>query len=330
MILITGGAGYIGSHFVMALLDSDKDVVVFDSLELGHVETIETLKKHGNVKFIQGNLKSLDDIRGVFMSNREIDSVVHFAAYSLVEESVKNPQKYYYNNVYGTLNLLNAMLEFGVKKIVFSSTAATYGEPKYSPIDEIHPQNPVNPYGNSKMMVEKILYDYDKAYGIKSVSLRYFNAAGADSKARIGEWHNNETHIIPNILKASEDKIFKMFGTDYNTPDGTCVRDYVNVEDLASAHVLALEYLNQGGDTNCFNLGTSCGNSVKEVFTECEKIKGAKIPIELCARRNGDPEILVADNKKAKDILNWTPKNNLEYSIRTANEWEKNLKFYCI
>ena len=322
MILVTGGAGYIGSHLVMALLEKGEDVIVFDSLELGHAETIETLKKYGNLKFVKGNLKNLDEIRGVFLVNK-IDSVVHFAAYSQVAESVKNPQKYYYNNVYGTLNLLNAMLEFGVKKIVFSSTAATYGEPVYTPIDEKHPQQPINPYGNSKLMVEKIMDDYDKAYGLKSVRLRYFNVAGADSKARIGEWHEPETHLIPNVLKAKEDKVFKMFGTDYDTKDGTCVRDYINVEDLAQAHIKALEYLNDVGETNFFNLGTTEGNSVKEVFTACEEVKGTTIPLEICPRRGGDPATLVADNKKAKEILGWIPQHDLKDCIKSAYEWEK-------
>jgi len=326
MILVTGGAGYVGSHAVMALLESGKDVIVFDSLELGHIEIIETLKKYGNLKFVKGNLKTLDDIRGVFMSNKDIEAVIHFAAYSRVEESVKNPQKYYYNNVYGTLNLLNAMLEFGVKKIVFSSTAATYGEPVYSPIDEKHPQEPINPYGMSKLMVEKIMDDYDRAYGLKSVRLRYFNVAGADSSARIGEWHELETHLIPNILKATSDKTFKMYGTDYNTIDGTCVRDYINVEDLAVAHIQALEYLNNGGETNYFNLGTKAGNSVQEVFATCENIKGSSIPLEVCPRRAGDPATLVADNSKAKEILNWNPKNTLNYSIEMAYKWENVLK----
>lgn len=322
MILVTGGAGYIGSHLVIALLEKGEDVIVFDSLELGHAETIETLKKYGNLKFVKGNLKNLDDIRGVFLVNK-IDSVVHFAAYSQVAESVKNPQKYYYNNVYGTLNLLNAMLEFNVKKIVFSSTAATYGEPVYTPIDENHPQSPINPYGNSKLMVEKIMDDYDKAYGLKSVRLRYFNVAGADSKTRIGEWHEPETHLIPNVLKAKEDKVFKMFGTDYETKDGTCVRDYINVEDLAQAHIKALEYLKNGGKTNFFNLGTTEGNSVKEVFEACEAIKGSKIPLEICPRRGGDPAILVADNKKAKEVLGWIPEHDLKDCIETAYLWEK-------
>ena len=321
MILVTGGAGYIGSHLVMALLEKKEDVVVFDSLELGHIQTIETLQKFGNLKFVQGNLKNIDDIRGVFLVNK-IDAVVHFAAYSQVGESVINPQKYYYNNVYGTLNLLNAMLEFGVKKIVFSSTAAVYGEPCYTPIDENHPKNPINPYGNSKLMVEKILDDYDKAYGLKSVRLRYFNACGADSKSRIGEWHEPETHLIPNILKAEEGKNFKMYGDDYDTKDGTCIRDYINVEDLAAAHIKAVEYLNNGGKTDYFNLGTNEGNSVKEVFSVCETIKGEKIPVEICPRRAGDPAILVAENKKAKEVLNWAPQKDLYASIKSAYEWE--------
>ena len=324
MILVTGGAGYVGSHLVMALLEAGEDVIVFDSLELGHIEIVETLKKYGNLKFVQGNLKNLDDIRGVFLVNK-IDAVVHFAAYSQVAESVKNPQKYYYNNVYGTLNLLNAMLEFGVNKIVFSSTAATYGEPVYTPIDEKHPQNPINPYGNSKLMVERIMDDYDKAYGLKSVRLRYFNVAGADSKSRIGEWHNPETHLIPNVLKATPDKKFKMFGTDYDTKDGTCVRDYINVEDLAVAHIKALKYLQNGGDTNYINLGTNEGNSVKEVFAACEEVKGVSIPLEICPRRAGDPATLVADNKKAKEVLNWIPQKDLAYCIETAYRWEKAL-----
>ncbi len=324
MILITGGAGYIGSHVALALLEMGKDVIIFDSLELGHIEIIDILNKYGNLKFIQGNLKNIDDIRGVFLVNK-IESVVHFAAYSQVGESVKNPQKYYYNNVYGTLNLLNAMLEFNVKKIVFSSTAATYGEPDYVPIDENHSQNPINAYGNSKLMVERIMDDYDKAYGLRSVRLRYFNVAGADSKARIGEWHAPETHLIPNILKSDSKKSFKMFGDDYETTDGTCIRDYINVEDLAQAHIKALEYLNNGGKTDYFNLGTGNGNSVKEVFKSCEEVLERKIPLEICPRRAGDPAKLIADNKKAKEILNWQPQNDLLYSIKTANEWENKL-----
>lgn len=325
MILVTGGAGYVGSHLVLALLEKGEDVIIFDSLELGHKETIESLRSIRNLKFVQGNLKNLDDIRGVFLVNK-IDSVVHFAAYSQVEESVKNPQKYYYNNVYGTLNLLNAMLEFDVKNIVFSSTAAIYGEPKYSPIDEKHPVNPINPYGNTKAMIERIMDDYDRAYGLKSVRLRYFNVAGADSNSRIGEWHDPETHLIPNVLKAKSDKVFKMFGTDYDTKDGTCVRDYINVEDLAQAHIKAIDYLKAGGKSDSFNLGTKEGNSVKEVFAMCENIKGQTIPVEYCPRRVGDTKILVADNKKAKEVLDWTPKYDLKDCVKSAYLWEKSLR----
>ncbi len=326
MILVTGGAGYIGSHCVLALLESGHDVVVFDNLSTGHIETVENLKKYGNVEFQKGDLMNLSEISSVF-ENYSIDAVVHFAAFSQVAESVKNPQKYYMNNVGGTMNLLSAMLKYGVNKIVFSSTAATYGEPEYVPIDEKHPQNPINPYGQSKLMIEKIMDDYDKAYGLRSVRLRYFNVAGADSQCRVGEWHDPETHLIPNILKStfSGGQKFQMFGTDYNTKDGTCVRDYINIEDLAQAHILALEYLNNGGETNYFNLGTNEGNTVKEVFNACEAVTGKNIAVEICGRREGDPASLVADNKKAKNFLHWYPEKSLEYSIDKAYEWEKSL-----
>ena len=325
MILVTGGAGYIGSHCVMALLEQNNDVVIFDNLSTGHIETVETLKKYGPVEFQKGDLTNFDDINSVF-KNYDIDKVVHFAAFSQVGESVVNPQKYYINNVCGTINLLRAMLENNVKKIVFSSTAATYGEPVYIPIDEKHPQNPINPYGQTKFMIEKIMDDYDKAYGLKSVRLRYFNVAGADSKSRIGEWHDPETHLIPNILKSTfnNGKTFQMFGNDYDTKDGTCVRDYINVEDLAQAHLLALKYLDNGGETNYFNLGTNDGNTVKEVFSACEKVTEKTIPVEIKPRRAGDPASLVADNRKAKEILKWLPEHLLEESIKTAYKWEKN------
>ncbi len=327
MILVTGGAGYIGSHCVLALLKKNYDVVVFDSLDTGHIETIETLSKFGNLTFIKGNLQNLEDIENVFKTHK-IDAVIHFAAFSQVGESVKNPQKYYYNNVFGTLNLLNAMLNHNVKKIVFSSTAATYGEPEYVPIDEKHPQMPINPYGNSKLMVERIMDDYDKAYGLKSVRLRYFNVAGADKDCNIGEFHEPETHLIPNILKStfSGGKTFEMYGQDYDTKDGTCIRDYINIEDLVSAHLLALKYLNDGGETNFFNLGTNDGNSVKEVFGECEKVTEKNIPVKQMPRRAGDPAKLVADNTKAKQILNWIPQNNLHKSIQTAYQWEQKMQ----
>lgn len=327
MILVTGGAGYIGSHCVMALLENNNDVVIFDNLSTGHIETVQTLQKYGNVKFQQGDLTNFDDINSVF-KNFNIEKVVHFAAFSQVGESVVNPQKYYINNVCGTINLLRAMLENNVKKIVFSSTAATYGEPVYIPIDEKHPQNPINPYGQSKLMIEKIMDDYNKAYGLKSVRLRYFNVAGADLKSRIGEWHDPETHLIPNILKSTfnNGKTFQMFGDDYDTKDGTCVRDYINVEDLAQAHLLALKYLDKGGETNFFNLGTNDGNTVKEVFAACEKVTQKDIPVEMKPRRAGDPASLVADNNKAKENLNWNPKHTLEESIQSAYTWEEKLQ----
>jgi len=209
-------------------------------------------------------------------------------------------------------------------KIVFSSTAATYGEPEYTPIDENHPQNPINPYGSTKLMIERIMDDYDMSYGLRSVRLRYFNVAGADSEGRVGESHDPETHLIPNILKSTfgSDREFSMFGTDYPTRDGTCIRDYVNVEDLAEAHILALEYLNNGGQTDYFNLGTNNGSSVKEVFDTCEKVAGKKIPLKICGRRPGDPAMLIADNAKAYKVLGWKPKKTLEDSIRTAYMWE--------
>jgi len=323
-ILVTGGAGYIGSHCVLALLNKGYNAVVFDNLSTGHSETVETLKKYGNVSFYKGDLLNLKDLKQLFQQEN-IDAVIHFAAFSQVGESVKDPQKYYINNVCGTINLLQAMLEHNVKKIVFSSTAATYGEPKYTPIDENHPQNPINPYGQTKLTIEKIMDDYDKAYGLRSVRLRYFNVAGADNEGRIGEWHEPETHLIPNILKSvfSGGKTFEMYGTDYNTKDGTCIRDYINVEDLAEAHILALDYLNNGGKTDYFNIGTNDGNSVKEVFATCEKITDKNIPVKICPKREGDPAVLVADNSKAKKILKWQPNKSLKYSIKTAYNWEK-------
>ena len=331
MILVTGGAGYIGSHCVLKLIESGYDVIIFDSLETGHIETtrtLESIKAKGRVrKFIKGNLRNFDEINEVFKSN-SINTVVHFAAFSQVAESVKNPQKYYQNNVDGSLNLFKAMVENGVNKVVFSSSAAIYGEPEYTPIDENHPKNPINPYGESKLMIEKTLDDYDREYGLKSVRLRYFNVAGADEKSRIGEWHEPETHLIPNILKSTftGGKEFEIFGSDYNTVDGTCVRDYINISDLVDAHILAIEYLNKGGKTDFFNLGTSCGSSVREVFNVCRKVTEKDIAVTVKDRREGDPAKLIADSEKAKKVLNWNPAVKLEESIRTAYNWEKVLQ----
>lgn len=325
MILVTGGAGYIGSHVVLKLLEeSNREIVVFDNLENGHMSTIEKLKSIRDFDFVKGDLKNPSDLEKLFQ-NFNIDSVIHFAAYIRVEESVQNPRKYHSNNLIGTINLLNKMLDYGVKKIVFSSTAAVYGEPKYVPIDENHPKQPINPYGKTKFMVEEILDDYDRAYNLKSIRLRYFNVAGADSKNRIGESHDPETHLIPNILASAADseKVFNLFGNDYTTKDGTCIRDYVNVEDLASAHISALKYLDKENKSDCFNIGTKNGNTVKEVFEVCEKVTSKKIKVKTNPRRDGDPESLVADNTKAEKILNWRPKKTLEDTIKTAYAWLK-------
>lgn len=327
MILVTGGAGYIGSHCALALLEKGYDVLVFDNLSTGHIETVETLKKYGNLEFVRGDLLEPNSLRNA-LDGKNIDAVIHFAAFSQVGESVKNPQKYYINNVSGTLNLLQVMLEKNVKKIVFSSTAATYGEPKYIPIDENHPQEPINPYGQSKLMIEKIMDDYSKAYDLKSVRLRYFNVVGADKKSRIGEWHEPETHLVPNILKSTfnKSKPFELYGENYPTKDGTCVRDYINVEDLVNAHLLALDYLNNGGETTYFNLGTNDGNTVKEIFATCEEILNKKIDLVIKPAREGDPASLIADNKKIKEVLGWNESRSLNESIANAYEWEKKLQ----
>ena len=323
MILITGGAGYIGSHTVLNLIEkTDYKIIIFDNLENGHIETINTLLEINPDKIIfeKGDLRNIEDIENVF-NKYSIDGVIHFAAFALVEESVKNPSKYYRNNIYGTLNLLDTMIKHNVKRIVFSSTCATYGEPTYTPIDEKHPQNPINPYGYSKLAVERIMDDYDKAYKLKSIRLRYFNVAGADEKGRIGEWHEPETHLIPNILKANNDKVFTIFGDDYDTRDGTCIRDYVNVLDLAEAHRLSYEYLIKENKTDVFNIGTGEGYSVKEVFEACERVLNKKIPVEIRGRRDGDPAILYADIGKVENILNWKPEKSLEESINSAYLW---------
>ncbi len=326
MILITGAAGYIGSHCALNFSENNiDDIVIFDNLSTGHIETVEKLQKiNPKIKFIKGDLKNKNEISDIFRKYK-IDSVIHFAALSQVGQSVVNPSLYYLNNVIGTINLLNSMVENNVLKIVFSSTAATYGEPKYTPIDENHPQNPINPYGNTKLMIEKIMDDYDLAYNLKSIRLRYFNVIGADEKARIGEWHNPETHLVPNILKSvfNNSSEFKIYGDDYDTKDGTCIRDYVDVLDLADAHRLALEYLNKNNKTDVFNLGTQGGQSVKEIFNISQDVTKQKISYKIVGKRMGDPKILLANSKKAKDILKWHPKKTVHDSIKNAFEWEK-------
>jgi len=330
-ILVTGGTGYIGSHCVIALMEKGYDVLVLDSFVVGRQEIADALK---DVKapgkllgIVKADLGDPASLKNVFNAN-DISAVVHFAAFSQVGESMKDPVKYYRNNVVGTLNLLDAMLNANVKKIVFSSTAAVYGEPDHVPIDEEHPKRPINPYGNSKIMIETIMDDLSVAKDMRSVRLRYFNVAGADSECRVGEWHDPETHLIPNILKSTfgGGEPFKLFGNDYDTRDRTCVRDYVNVEDLADAHILALEYLFKGGKTDHFNIGTNDGSTVLEVFKECENVTEKEIPITIEPRRPGDPAVLTADNSKAKKVLEWVPRRSLRHSIETAYEWEKKLQ----
>ena len=303
-ILVTGGAGYIGSHAVLALKRAGYEVVVLDNLVYGHQELVELLE----VKLIVGDLCDRPLLDHLF-TNHNISAVMHFAAYAYVGESVTNPSKYYRNNVVGTLTLLDAMMAASIKKFVFSSTCATYGIPKTVPIPEDHPQNPINPYGASKLMVERMLSDFDTAYDFKSVCFRYFNAAGADPNGLLGEDHNPETHLIPLVLQTALGKreSVSIFGTDYPTSDGTCIRDYIHVSDLANAHVLGLEYLLQGGDSTVFNLGNGNGFSVQQVIETAKEVTGKEIKVQKCDRRIGDPPILVGSSDKARTILGWQP-----------------------
>lgn len=321
MILITGGAGYIGSHVNKELYKKGYETVVLDNLIYGHREFV----KWG--EFILGDLEDTNLLRLVFRKY-PIKAVMHFAAFAYVGESVKDPQKYYLNNVKNTLSLLQVMLEHGVEYFIFSSTCATYGIPSEIPIPEDHSQNPINPYGKSKLMIEKILEDYSKAYGLKYVSLRYFNAAGADPDCEIGEWHEPETHLIPLVLDVAigKSEAIKIFGTDYPTPDGTCVRDYIHVTDLANAHILALEYLFKEGKSDVFNLGNGNGFSVKQVIQAAEDITKRKINSIEWERRPGDPPVLVGSSEKAKRVLRWEPRYyELSVIIETAWEWHKKL-----
>lgn len=322
MILIVGGAGYIGSHLNKEINKKGIETVIFDNLSYGHRDFV----KWGT--FEKGDLGNIDDIRAVF-KKYPIEAVMHFAAFTYVGESVEDPQKYYTNNVKNTLNLLQVMLEENVKYFVFSSTCATYGNPVEIPITENHPQNPINPYGKGKLMVETVLKDYSDAYGLKYASLRYFNAAGADPESEVGELHNPETHLIPLILDvaAGRREDIKIFGTDYDTPDGTCIRDYIHVTDLAEAHILALEYLQNSGESDFFNLGNGNGFSVKEVIETAEEVTGKNIKAVEAERRAGDPPILVGSSDKAKEKLNWKPKyDELSTIIETAWNWHKKLK----
>lgn len=304
-ILVTGGAGYIGSHAVLALKRAGYEVTVLDNLVYGHKDIVEKVLQ---VELIVGDTSDRALLDNLFKTH-EIAAVMHFSAYAYVGESVTDPAKYYSNNVTGTLTLLEAMLAASVKKFVFSSTCATYGIPQKMPLTEDHPQNPINPYGMTKLMVEKILTDFDTAYDFKSVIFRYFNAAGADPSGLLGEDHNPETHLIPLVLQTALGKreFISIYGTDYPTSDGTCIRDYIHVNDLASAHILGLEYLLKGGESGFFNLGNGNGFSVKEVIETAEKIVGQKIPTKIGDRRPGDPPTLVGSSEKARKILGWNP-----------------------
>lgn len=317
-ILVIGGAGYIGSHTVRLLAKQGYNPVVFDNLSKGHPEAVK------GYPLEQGDLGDKARLTDVLKKYR-IEAVMHFAAFIEVGESVRQPSKYYHNNVAQVLNLLDTLVESNIKYFVFSSTAATFGEPVSPKIDEKHPQHPINPYGKTKLMVEQMLEDFDTAYGLKATALRYFNASGADDCGEIGESHTPETHLIPLVLQAAAGKrpSIKIFGTDYPTQDGTCVRDYVHVNDLARAHILALEKMVTNNASERFNLGSGNGYSVAELISTAKRITGVDFKVETAPRRTGDPAVLVADSTKAKRLLGWEPQYDLSRIIETAWHWEK-------
>lgn len=319
-ILVLGGAGYIGSHTVYELIDAGRDVVIADNLETGHIEAV-----HPKAKFYQGDIRNREFVDSVFESEH-IDGVIHFAANSLVGESMTNPLKYYDNNLCGTKVLLESMVAHGIDKIVFSSTAATYGEPERVPILETDKTEPTNCYGETKLSMEKMFKWVGKAHGLRFVSLRYFNACGAHVSGKIGEAHNPESHLIPLILQVpnGQREYISIFGDDYDTKDGTCIRDYIHVTDLAQAHILAMDYLMNGGESNIFNLGNGVGFTVKEVIDTARKVTGHPIPANTTPRRAGDPAQLIASSEKARSVLGWHPEHaDLEEIIATAWNWHK-------
>ena len=320
-ILVTGGGGYIGSHCCKELYNKGYNPITFDNLVYGHRENV----KWGD--FYKGDIGNEQDLEP-FFEEYKIEAVIHFAAYAYVGESIVDPGKYYTNNLKNTITLLHHLLKKNIKYFIFSSTCATYGNPKKIPLDESHPLFPINPYGRSKRMIEEILQDFNRAYGLKFVSLRYFNAAGADPDSDTGENHDPETHLIPLALDVAVGKseAIQVYGTDYNTKDGSCIRDYIHVSDLASAHVLALESMLEGKPGGFFNLGTGHGHSVLEVIEQASKISGKEIPYIVTDRRPGDPPILIASNKKAVNELGWKPKyKDLEDIIHTAWNWHKSM-----
>ena len=319
-ILVVGGAGYIGSHMVKQLSLSGADVVTLDNLSRGYKDAV----KYGQL--IEGDLGDNAVLNKLFSQHR-IDAVMHFAAFIEVGESVIKPAKYYQNNVTHTQTLLDAMIRHNIEHFIFSSTAAIFGEPEYTPIDETHKKEPINPYGRSKLMVEHILEDYDTAYGLKSTCLRYFNAAGADPEGELGERHNPETHLVPLILQAASGRRqdIKIFGQDYPTEDGTCVRDYVHINDLCDAHSLALDHMKKTGQSARYNLGNGQGFSVQQVIDATKRVSGKDFTVIHAERRAGDPAVLVADSKLARKDLGWAPKfDQLETIIETAWRWETN------
>lgn len=318
-VLVVGGAGYIGSHMVKMLSKAGHQVTTLDNLSNGYRDAV----KYGD--FVEGDIADAGLLDQLFTENA-FDGVMHFASYIQVGESVAKPSMYYRNNVTNTQVLLDAMVEHGIMHFIFSSTAATFGEPEYSPIDEAHPQKPINPYGHSKLMVEQILRDFDHAYGLKSVCLRYFNAAGADPDGELGERHIPETHLLPLVLQAVSGRRdhITIFGVDYATPDGTCIRDYIHVNDLCSAHLLGLEYLVAGGESKAFNMGNGQGYSIKEVIDMSKKVTGSDFTVTIGERRDGDPARLVADSALLQKELGWTPAYaDLETIIRHAWAWEQ-------
>ncbi|MGB3493283.1 MAG: UDP-glucose 4-epimerase GalE [Elainellaceae cyanobacterium] len=324
-ILVTGGAGYIGAHAVQALKRSGYNVIVLDNLVYGHADIVKEVL---DVPLVVGDTNDRNMLDDLF-SRYSFSAVMHFAAYAYVGESVQNPAKYYRNNVTGTLTLLEAMVAASIKNFVFSSTCATYGVPESVPITEEQPQNPINPYGATKLMVERILSDFDPAYGLKSVCFRYFNAAGADPEGKIGENHTPETHLIPLVLQTAlgqRDSI-SIFGTDYPTPDQTCIRDYIHASDLADAHVLGIDYLLKKGESQVFNLGNGNGFSVKEVIATARKVTGREIKVVECDRRPGDPPSLVGSGERARSILGWNPQySDLTDIISHAWNWHQSLQ----
>ena len=319
-ILVLGGAGYIGSHTVYELIENGEDVAIIDNLQTGHIKAV-----HPKARFYKGDIRNREFLDSVF-AKEKIDAVIHFAAYSLVGESMEKPLKYYENNLCGTKILLDSMVANGINKIVFSSTAATYGEPESLPILETDKTEPTNPYGETKLAMEKMFKWVGRAHNINFVSLRYFNACGAHVSGEIGEDHAVETHLIPLILQVPNNKRehIYIFGDDYNTKDGTCIRDYIHVTDLAQAHILAVKHLRNGGNSDIFNLGNGIGFSVKEVIETARKVTGYPIPAQISPRRAGDPAKLIASSNKARKILGWKPEHaELEEIIATAWNWHK-------